>query len=121
MSFREAILTCFKKYASCKGRASRSEYWWFMLFQFIGVVVLGLLSLAADFFMVLLAIFILVVLLPGTAVTMRRLQDIDKSVLFLFLYMLPGLGWAMLFIFCCTKGSDGENYFGPDPLQAKNS
>ena len=73
MNFGQAISTCFAKYATFSGRASRPEFWWFFLFQILvsiaasmlGDVVAGLVSLA--------------VLLPALAVGARRLHDIGKS------------------------------------------
>ena len=73
MNFGQAISTCFAKYATFSGRASRPEFWWFFLFQILvsiaasllGDVVAGLVSLA--------------MLLPALAVGARRLHDIGKS------------------------------------------
>jgi uncharacterized membrane protein YhaH (DUF805 family) len=73
MNFSQAISTCFSKYATFTGRASRPEFWWFFLFQILisivasmfGEVVNGLVSLA--------------LLLPALAVGARRLHDIGKS------------------------------------------
>ena len=73
MNFGQAISTCFAKYATFSGRASRPEFWWFFLFQILvsvvasmlGDVVAGLVSLA--------------VLVPALAVGARRLHDIGKS------------------------------------------
>ena len=73
MNFGQAISTCFAKYATFSGRASRPEFWWFFLFQILvsivasmlGDVVAGLVSLA--------------LLLPALAVGARRLHDIGKS------------------------------------------
>ena len=73
MTFVESIKHCLKQYATFSGRASRSEFWWFVLFQLlvtaggqlISQVLGGLLSLA--------------LLLPILAVTARRLHDIGKS------------------------------------------
>ena len=73
MNFGQAISTCFAKYATFSGRASRAEFWWFFLFQILvsivasmlGDVVAGLVSLA--------------LLLPALAVGARRLHDIGRS------------------------------------------
>ena len=73
MNFGQAISTCFAKYATFSGRASRPEFWWFFLFQILvsivasmlGDVVAGLVSLA--------------LLLAALAVGARRLHDIGKS------------------------------------------
>ena len=46
MTFQQAIITCFRKYFTLSGRASRSEYWWFVLFNFLG----GLIASATETF-----------------------------------------------------------------------
>ena len=78
LTFGEAIQSVFNKYATFTGRASRSEYWWWALFTFlVGVVcniiggVLGITWLSG---IVSLALFI-----PGLAVLVRRLHDINMS------------------------------------------
>jgi uncharacterized membrane protein YhaH (DUF805 family) len=84
MTFTESISTCFKKYATFKGRASRSEFWWFQLFLFlmgillniIGILIFGTDSPAA---VLLSNLFSWGILLPQLAVTCRRLHDTDRS------------------------------------------
>jgi uncharacterized membrane protein YhaH (DUF805 family) len=73
MTFGEAISTCFNKYTNFNGRASRSEFWWFMLLE---VLVLGITSL---FSMTLYGIAALVFILPVLSVGSRRLHDIGRS------------------------------------------
>ena len=68
MTFSESVSTCFRKYATFEGRASRSEYWWFVLFS----AVLGAIP-ALD------AIAGIVLFIPGMAVCCRRLHDRGKS------------------------------------------
>ncbi len=137
MGFKEALETCLKhKYATFQGRASRSEYWYFVLgITLIGVVLYGLLFLGVNFntgeisalgyvFIAILVVFYLAVLIPGIAVAVRRLHDRDMSgwwyLGFIVLSMIPFVGIvasiAMLVIFC-LKGTDGDNRFGPDPLR----
>ena len=70
--FGEAISTCFSKYATFKGRASRSEFWYFFLFQF-------LISIVTQFIPFLNLIVAVAFLLPTIAVTVRRLHDTDRS------------------------------------------
>jgi uncharacterized membrane protein YhaH (DUF805 family) len=72
-------LNCLKKYATFSGRASRSEFWYFNLFNFIFGIILGIFKLD-----VLDGLYNLIILLPSIAVACRRLHDIDKS------------GWFML-------------------------
>jgi len=93
MDFFQAIESCFKKYATFSGRASRSEYWFFVLFRFITGVIATLLDKTAlqDYTFTyhignkveeagLMGIILGVVLfMPGVAVLFRRLHDINKS------------------------------------------
>ncbi|MBL8562935.1 MAG: DUF805 domain-containing protein [Gemmobacter sp.] len=137
MGFKEAIETVLKqKYATFSGRASRSEYWWFVLFIMIVALVLsGIMMMGMDFTTGemgtlaklaagLLVIFYLGVLIPSIAVAVRRLHDRNMSgwwyLGFIALSFIPLVGFvasiAMLVIFC-LKGTDGDNRFGPDPLR----
>lgn len=75
MDFTTAIKTVLtENYVNFQGRAQRSEFWWFALFVF---VVSMLLSAFGD---VLAGVFGLAVLLPGIAVAVRRLHDVDLVV-----------------------------------------
>jgi uncharacterized membrane protein YhaH (DUF805 family) len=106
MTFGESISTCLKKYAAFDGRASRSELWWFFLFSFlvqaagsiIGTVVAGVLGL--------------VLLLPGLAVSVRRLHDIGKSGWFILVGLIPLIGWVILLYWYVQPGTAGANDFG---------
>jgi uncharacterized membrane protein YhaH (DUF805 family) len=77
-SFGEAIRTCFSKYATFSGRASRSEYWFFSLFITIVISVGAIIDYAAGSHIPSLLIW-LVILLPSFAVQVRRLHDIDRT------------------------------------------
>ncbi|MCY1166428.1 DUF805 domain-containing protein [Polaromonas sp.] len=73
MNFGQAISTCFSKYATFSGRASRSEFWWFMLFE---VILLGVTGFISD---ILYGIVALALVLPVLAVGARRLHDIGRT------------------------------------------
>ena len=60
----------------------------------------------------------LALLLPSLAVGVRRLHDIDKSGWWLLIVIIPIIGWVLLLVWVCTKGTLGPNRFGPDPLAA---
>ncbi|MBC6441943.1 MAG: DUF805 domain-containing protein [Rhodobacteraceae bacterium] len=86
MGFVEAIQTCFSKYIDFTGRAARAEFWWWQLFLVIVWFTLAIIDVAllgVDFSLgevgVLTTLFGLAVLLPGLAVSVRRLHDIDRS------------------------------------------
>jgi len=73
MNFGEAISSCFNKYGTFEGRASRSEYWFFFLFSTGGSFLISFVHPAAY------AIFLLVTLIPLVAVGCRRIHDTNKS------------------------------------------
>ncbi|MGR3344424.1 MAG: DUF805 domain-containing protein [Paracoccaceae bacterium] len=121
MVFSEAIRSCFSQYATFSGRARRSEFWYFILFTILGSFVLGMLeSLAFGWSLVgpggLSTLFDLVVLLPSISVAVRRLHDLGKSGWWWWLWLIPIVGWIILLIWYCTKGTFGSNRFGPDPF-----
>lgn len=84
MNFLTAVTTCFKKYFQFRGRARRSEYWWFYLFTIILSIIAGIIDVAlfglenADSGPVGI-ITSLAVLIPSLAVTFRRLHDTNRS------------------------------------------
>ena len=73
MNFQQSVTTCMRKYATFDGRASRSEYWWFLLIVLPTTVVADLVSEIAWF------IVTLALILPYIAVSFRRLHDTDRS------------------------------------------
>ena len=111
MDFTTAIKTVLtENYVNFQGRAQRSEFWWFALFAFVASALLGAMS---D---VLGGLFGLAVLLPGIAVAVRRLHDVDRSGWWYLLVLIPVLGTLILiFAFFINRGTRGENRFGRDP------
>lgn len=104
MTFGESIRTCFSKYATFDGRATRSEYWWFFLFTFLVSAALSIFS------EVLPGVFSLGVLLPSLAVGVRRLHDIDKSGWFLLLWFIPVIGWIVLIVWAIQEGKEPNRF-----------
>lgn len=104
MTFGESISTCFSKYATFDGRATRSEFWWFALFTVLASAILGMISETAS------GVFSLAVLLPSLAVGARRLHDTDRSGWFLLLWLLPVIGWIVV-LFFATQESKEPNRF----------
>lgn len=112
-----------KKYAEFSGRASRKEYWMFVLFYIIFYCVAGIVdSLAKTQFTVsgetvgvIATIYSVALLLPFLGVTIRRLHDIDKSGWFILLGLIPLVGEIILLVFYCKAGTEGENKYGADP------
>lgn len=123
MSFFEAIASCFGKYATFSGRASRAEYWWFVLFTILAWLIINALvsSFAGPGVGIPTAyVFLLVALLPSLAVGARRLHDMNVSAWWLLLH-LTGIGTVILYVWMLFPGSVGANRFGepvisPDDL-----
>lgn len=90
MTFHESILVCLKKYAEFNGRASRSEFWWFMLFI---LLVGSALAYAGETFV---SIFLIATLLPLLAAGARRLRDAGISAWWLFYLLVPVGGLVLL-------------------------
>ncbi|MBQ9236718.1 MAG: DUF805 domain-containing protein [Prevotella sp.] len=125
MGFKEAVSTCFSKYATFSGRARRSEYWWWYLFTVLSYIVvvlaLGVVSfIAKNPAPLLLAtpviwILSLAYLLPGLAVSVRRMHDIGKSGWMLLIGIIPVIGAIILLVFCLTDSQPGDNQYGHNP------
>ena len=112
MTFQDAIKTCFSKYADFKGRALRSEYWWFWLFT----VLVGIgLSMVSE---TLAGLFYLGVLLPSLAAAARRLHDTDRTGWWLLIGFVPLIGALVLIYFMTQAGSATDNTYGSPPVDA---
>ncbi|EPE2228490.1 DUF805 domain-containing protein [Cronobacter turicensis] len=113
-------IKAFKNYLGFTGRSRRKEYWMFTLVNLIlaGVMValdtmLGLRIIGEQGLLTL--IYGLVVLLPALAVQFRRLHDTDRTARWLFVLLIPVIGWLMILAFNTQEGTHGENRYGPDP------
>ena len=117
MSFSEAIKTCFSKYATFSGRATRSEYWYFFLFNFLVSFVLSFLGnfSSIKLFEVLGYLFMLATFIPTLAVAWRRLHDIGRSGAWWFILLIPLIGWILLLVWLCQSSQMQPNDYGPVP------
>jgi len=123
MAIKEAISYCFRNYVGFKGRAARSEYWYWTLFVYLLLIVAWLIDMTVFGFnttgvnpMTVLAS--LATLLPTLAVSARRLHDIDRSGWWALL-IFTVIGYIALIYWACMRGTVGANRFGPDPLEGK--
>ena len=119
MNFPTAVKSCFSRYATFNGRASRSEYWYFQLFVHVTLAVLVVLaSIARDMATavgVAGCVFYLFIWLPSLAAAVRRLHDRNRSG-WHYLWVLVPFGAIAVLIWLSQEGVEGENRFGPDPL-----
>jgi len=120
MGFGEAISSGFSNYVGFSGRAARSEYWFWTLFLFLVYIVAEIIDVAlisaGSGIAVVTLLAILALALPSIAVTVRRLHDLDRSGWWILLGFIPLVGGIILLIWYCSKGSDGSNQYGADPL-----
>ncbi len=114
-------IAVLKNYAGFSGRARRKEYWMFTLFNIIFLFVAMILDmiLGTEFGLGVYGLFYvlysLAVIIPGLAVSVRRLHDIGKSGWMLLIVLIPIIGWIWLLFLMVTDSNPGENQYGPYP------
>ena len=132
MGFISAIQTSLRKYVTFSGRASRSEFWWFMLFNLLCLIGSAIISAQIDPSAVtattgegsvnfevnspVSGIIMLLLTLPTISVTVRRLHDTARSGWWYFIALIPLIGQILLLIWMCSKGTSGDNRLGSDLL-----
>ena len=130
----EWMMLPLKRYADFSGRSRRKEYWLFVLFETLSILLIGLVTagvfgglantqaageglfggLAVGFIIVLLVVA-LALFLPNLAVQVRRLHDQDKSGWLVLIGFIPYIGGLIMFVFMLLEGTKGPNSYGPDP------
>lgn len=144
MTFTESIKTCFSKYFTFAGRASRSEFWYFMLFCLLGNTILPLFDgfvLGMSSIQPASSVFVLVIFLYSICATTRRLHDgnhrgwwqltgLKPIPVFIAAYVLNARSliivggiviiacFFMILVWLIAKGTEGDNRFGSNPLAA---
>jgi uncharacterized membrane protein YhaH (DUF805 family) len=104
-----------KKYAEFSGRASRQEFWMWILsvaLAYIGLFMLAMLEPVLGF---VLMLGYLGTLIPHLAVGVRRLHDTNRSGWWLLISFVPLIGGIVWLVFLATPGTIGSNDYGPDP------
>lgn len=124
----------FENYANFKGRARRTEFWYFNLVMW--VINMLFQAVSSEFaagtmnsknnvpFVITLVIFILislVLMIPSLSVFVRRLHDYGKSGWWFFLAFIPLIGGIILLVWTCKAGQVGPNKWGPDPKNPESN
>ena len=104
----QEYLAMWKNYANFGDRTSRRGYWMAVLFNMLVSLILYALVSIAPVLAVLYGAYGLATLIPGLALTVRRLRDAGKSWGFLFLLLIPLVGSIVVLIFLCQKTSNFE-------------
>ncbi len=111
MGFVDAVKVCFAKYVNFEGRATRPEFWYFLLFNLLVGTAAGIIDKESHG-NAIGNLTGLVFLLPSIAVTTRRLHDIGRSGWWQ-LIGLTGIGIFLLLFWYCMRGEPGSNAYGP--------
>ncbi|WP_297386807.1 DUF805 domain-containing protein [Acidiferrobacter sp.] len=100
MNAIEAITTCYRKSFHKRGRASRSEFWWFALYYLVLEGVFDLLvqgrrshappSLPVELLILAVGLFAIYSFFPFVSAEIRRLHDVGRSGWWLVAGMLMG-------------------------------
>ena len=124
------FILAYKKYAQFQGRSGRKEFWYFVLFYIIVSAILSVIDglvfggaggamssggFTAQSYSPLSSVFGLASLIPGIAVSVRRLHDTGRSGFWYFLWLLPIIGWIILLIWYCQKSQPDTNAYGAPP------
>ncbi|NCN25511.1 DUF805 domain-containing protein [Candidatus Falkowbacteria bacterium CG10_big_fil_rev_8_21_14_0_10_37_14] len=115
------FLKCWRLYAVFKGRANRSEFWIFVLFEVVIGFLLAYLAFTMGdvvsplLFSYLFAGFQLISLLPMLAVSARRLHDTGRSGWWWLVNLVPLVGFIIFLVFCIEKSQPMANQYGAVP------
>ncbi|MBI1349563.1 MAG: DUF805 domain-containing protein [Actinomycetales bacterium] len=137
MSFTESVRTCFNKFGTFEGRATRSEFWWFYLFVilvgmvfYVPILILTVIGTATDgnggavsgvftvltvIFWIVWILFMIALYIPTLAVGCRRLHDRGQSGWLQLLLLVP-CGNIVLIVLWALEGTPGDNMYGPKPV-----
>lgn len=121
MTFGQSIATCFSKYCNFSGRASRSEYWWWILFTVIIGSLFGIPSGiqavhgTSSGLPIISYIVGAILFLPSLGVLIRRLHDTGKSGWWWLISFVPVVGSIVIIIFCLMPSQPGANQYGDMP------
>ena len=113
----EWYFAVLRNYAQFSGRARRMEFWMFVLINFAIGIVLGFIESLLGIPSVLSGLYGLAVLIPGIAVTIRRLHDTGRSGILWLIGLIPIIGWIILIIFLAEDSKPGDNQYGPNPKE----
>lgn len=116
-------LKVLKHYADFSGRARRKEYWMFVLFNMIFLIVAiildNVLGLTVDDspFGVFYFLYGFAIVIPALAVNVRRLQDVGKSGWWFLIIFVPFIGPVWLFVLLVIESQQGYNKWGQNPKE----
>ncbi|MEJ0002147.1 MAG: DUF805 domain-containing protein [bacterium] len=110
----------WQKYSDFRSRSTRTEYWMFILCNFIvGIaigIIEGMLRLKGPYGIGIITIlYTIASIVPSIALTVRRLHDTSHSGWWALICLVPIVGWLVLLVFALTDSTPGDNMYGPNP------
>ncbi|WP_163970319.1 DUF805 domain-containing protein [Oceanobacillus halotolerans] len=111
----EWYVKVLKNYVNFQGRARRTEYWMFTLFNLLAIILLTIIEAMIGLFGVLTFLYNIAILLPALAVQIRRLHDIGRSGWWILISFVPIAGGIILLVFMCLDSEPNDNQYGPNP------
>lgn len=120
MNFMEAVEHVFKNYGMFEGRARRSEFWYFQLFDFMIGFAFGMFVFTEIGF-TLLSLYLLASTVPRLAVGWRRFHDIGRSGVWYLISLLPVVGTILIIAWLSQDSQPGSNQYGPNPKGIGNA
>jgi uncharacterized membrane protein YhaH (DUF805 family) len=112
VGFGQAISEAFKNTFTYQGRASRSAYWWFFLFDVICYVVAGIFDRVGGPAVAVAVIIYVIMFFVNLSLAVRRLHDTDRSGFWIFIGLIPLIGGIVLLVFYLLPGTPGPNRHG---------
>ncbi len=112
-----------KNYTGFSGRARRKEFWYFTLLNIIITIVLGVLDLVTGSYLTESGIwflsggYVLALLMPIIAASIRRLHDTDRSGWWVIFSLVPIIGIIVFYVFMAQDSKPGENQYGLNPRE----
>ncbi len=112
-------LDAWRNFANFSGRATRQQYWMFILINLIIAFILGFIDSVFGTYSeeagigLLGGIYTLAVLVPSIAILIRRLHDTSRSGWWLLLFLIPIIGPLALLVFAILDSTAEENQWGP--------
>ena len=104
----QEYLAMWKNYVNFKDRTSVRGFWMAVLFNFLAGVILGILAGLVSFLSILSGLYSLATLIPGLAITVRRLRDAGKAWYCIFISLVPLVGGIILIVWLCKSTSNYE-------------
>lgn len=118
-SINNAVKSFYAQYTDFSGRATVGQYWWVQLYLFIiGIVLACLMSICNNgtfawyFWLVVGYAWGLFNLIPGLALSVRRLHDTGRSGWWIFINLVPLVGTIIFIVWMILPGNTKGDRYG---------